>query len=401
VSALSLRVVVAEALADIGMTTPSAVRGRPRETLWLPHERGVGIRIYVSGRRVYVAQAVMGGRARTVTIGPSHTLSEAQAIAVARRVLAHAMVGHDPATTRQRVRAAPDWHPFIDEYWRTCSPRWKTSTRAANDIYRRRWLDDAFDSSIEAIDIPQVTRWFARVTEHCGPGGANRCIGMLNAMMMKAEEWGYRIEGSNPCRSVRRNRARRIERYLSDPELARLGAALRAELAGDDLFRSAAASIIATLILTGCRRGEIVGLKWADVRGQRLQLPNAKAGPRTVWLSKEARGVIGRCQRAQKVPWVFTGSSRPLSRNYLERFWTDMRVAADLQGVRLHDLRHSFASHAVQGAETLVMIGKLLGHASIGSTARYAHLDDAGVQAANEGVGQRVAELLAAASLHC
>ncbi|WP_174297094.1 integrase arm-type DNA-binding domain-containing protein [Sphingomonas bacterium] len=182
-----LRTVIGEALSEIGATQPAGERGRPRETVWLPHERGIGVHIYASGRRVYIAQAVMGGRQRTVTIGPASVISEAQTIAVARRVLAQALVGDDPAAARKRLRAAPDWQPFLEEYWRICSSIWKPSTRQANEAYRRLYLDRAFDTSIDAIDVPRVTRWFTRVTQRSGPGGANRCMAMLSAMMTKAE----------------------------------------------------------------------------------------------------------------------------------------------------------------------------------------------------------------------
>ena len=105
----------------------------------------------------------MGGRVRTVTIGPASVITEAQAITVARRVLAHAFIGNDPAETRKRVQAAPTWSVFLDEYWRAASPGWKPSTRKSQGVYRRCYLDPAFpDLTIDAIGQPEVTRWFAR-----------------------------------------------------------------------------------------------------------------------------------------------------------------------------------------------------------------------------------------------
>ena len=183
-----LQTLVAGALADIGLAAPDPERGRVSGTEWLPGAHGIGVRRYASGRNVYVVQTRMNGTPRLVTIGPASVISEAQAISVARRVLAHALVGNNPAETRKRVRAAPLWPDYVDQYWRASSPRWKPSTRKAHDVYRRLYLDPAFaELTIDAIGEPEVTRWFAKVTRQCGPGGANRCISILNAMMMKAE----------------------------------------------------------------------------------------------------------------------------------------------------------------------------------------------------------------------
>ena len=395
-TAHSLQTLVAEALADIGLAAPAPEHGRASCTKWLPGAHGIGLRSYPSGRSVYVVQTRMAGRLRMVTIGRTSVISEAQAIIVARRVLAHALVGNDPAETRKRIRAAPPWAPFLEQYWRACSPSWKPSTRSVQDIYRRVYLNTAFaDMTIDAIGEPEVTRWFAEVTRQSGPGGANRCLSILNAMMVKAENWGYREEGSNPCRAVKQNRRKKLERYLSEPELARLGAALLAGRDNPVPEQRIAVAVITLLLLTGCRKGEIVSLRWTDVRGLRIKLADAKAGPRTVWLSLEARRVIDALPRPAKGVWLFQGRNGQISDNVLDKVWREVKREADLTGLRLHDLRHTFASHAAQRSETLPMIGKLLGHASLTSTARYAHLDDASVRAANEQIGRRLIECLA------
>ena len=390
-----LQTLVAEALADIGLAAPDPERGRVSGTEWLPGAHGIGVRRYTSGRSVYVVQTRMNGTLRLVTIGPSSVISESQAIAVARRVLAHALVGNNPAETRKRVRAAPIWPDYIAQYWCASSPRWKPSTRKAHDIYRRLYLDPAFaEMTIDAIGEPEITRWFAKVTRQCGPGGANRCLAILNAMMMKAEAWGHREPGSNPCRGVKRNRAKKLERHLSVPELARLGAALAAERDSADLMQVKSVAVITLLLLTGCRASEISNLRWSDVHGVRVKLADAKAGPRTVWLGEDARHIIDTLPRRPKCKWLFPGLAGPISKSRIDKAWTGIRVRAGLEGLRLHDLRHTFASHAAQNAETLPMIGKLLGHASLTSTARYAHLDDAGLRAQNEKIGARLVDLL-------
>lgn len=178
------------------------------------------------------------------------------------------------------------------------------------------------------------------------------------------------------------NRRRKCERFLSRAELARLGAVLNA--ARDTQPQHATA--ILTLLLTGCRLGEIVNLKWNEVKGQRLLLTDSKTGPRTVWMGAEVRALLDALPRHRVRAEVFWDEVRdgPLSLSY---FWQQSRDAAGLHGVRNHDLRHSFVSHAASLSETLPMIGKLLGHDKISSTARYAHLDDGAVLEAAERVG--------------
>lgn len=349
---------------------------------------GIGVRHYASGRRVYIVQTRMAGRLRTVTIGSAAVLSEAQAVAVGRRVLAHAIVGDNPAEVRQRVRATPTYARFLDEFWAKIAVRWKPSTQITMMYNRRRYFDDAFAGlAVDAITEADVARWFARVSERSGPGGANRCMSILSAMLGKAEAWGYRVEGSNPCPAIRRNRKRSGERFLSDNELARLGSVLQAGRSGPDKRQAMIASAITLLLLTGCRRSEILGLQWGDVRGLRLLLRDSKTGPRTVWLGKDARGLIDELPRLKKVRWLFSVDGDQLLGRDVYRGWETLREAAGLPGVRLHDLRHTFASHAAARSETLPMIGKLLGHATVQSTARYAHLDDLHLLSAANRIG--------------
>ena len=395
-TAISLKQIVTLSLAEVGIVANDTVapRERSRATRWLPHAHGIGIRSYPSGRSVYVAQARMGGCQRTITIGSAAVLSEAQAIDVARRVLARALLGDNPAETRQRVRAAPAYGAFLDEFWDKVAARWKASTRQTMAYNREHYLDGAFlDRTIDAITEADVARWFARLSERSGPGGANRCMTILNTMMRKAEDWGYRAEGSNPCRLVRRNRSRACERFLSKAELTRLGPILATARASTSRKQASIAVALTMLLLTGCRRQEIVNLEWSDVRGSRLQLRDSKTGPRTVWLCRDARALLAGLPRLKKVRFVFSDGDRQLMGKDVSTAWHRIRIEAGLANVRLHDLRHTFASHAAMQAETLPMIGRLLGHATIQSTARYAHLDDTHVMQSVLQIGTAIEKL--------
>ena len=322
---------------------------------------------------------------RTVTIGNAAVVTEAVARDVASRVLLRCQVGENPADTRATVRSAPTFSAFLDEYWQRMSRQWKPRTIETHDGYRRLHLDNAFAGKfVDQIETADVARWLARLTDRSGPGGANRCLSILQAMMRKAEDWGYRPEGSSPCAGVQANRRRRRERFLSDQELGRLGKALR-DSEPTHPMHSAAVTMI---LLTGCRKSEILRLRWSEVRGKRLLLDDSKTGARTIWLGVEARAILDRVGRRKPADRVFRLGGA--SRNALDWFWRVVRTEANLPDVRLHDLRHSFASFAALRAETLPMIGRLLGHAKIASTARYAHLPDADAIRASERIAQTI-----------
>jgi integrase len=397
-TALTLKRIVADALAEVGVASAlfSIPRGRPRTTVWLGIERGFGVRHYASGRRVYIVQTRMGGRVRTITIGPVSIITLHQATQVARRVLAYAEVGLNPAAERERVRGAPRFDDFLEEYWRRCAVTWKPSTLRTQCHYRSSYLDNAFPGVfIDALVEADIARWFADVNNRTGPGGANRVMSILSHMLTKAEVWGYRLEGTNPCRAIRKNRKQACERFLSAVELERLGAVLAQARASDDKVRKIAAMAITLLLLTGCRVSEITGLQWQDVRGHRLKLRDSKTGPRTVWLGDEARALIETLPRFRNIPWLFWNTRFRRQLRTLSHYWYQYRDAARLPRLRLHDLRHTFASHAAMNKETLPMIGRLLGHATVQSTARYAHLDGEHALSAAEEIGKAIEHKIA------
>lgn len=392
-TSLSLKQIVGKALAEIGVSPKLAQlpKGRPRKTTWIAAENGLGIRHYASGRHVYIVQTRMGGRLRTITIGPASVITRHQAVMVARRVIAHALVGHDPATSRQRIRNSPRIDDFMREYWEKCSPAWKKTTQEAATGYRRCHIDGAFpEAFVDSLNEAEVTKWFVALTDRSGPSAANRCLEILRAALNKAEEWGYRIENTNPCYAVRLNRKNHRNRFLSDDELARLGAVLAKAREGEDRTEQAYASAILLLVLTGCRVSEILGLHWSDLKGFRLRLRDSKTGPRTVWLGEEARELILALPRCGKNPWIFWNWRFHREIQTIHSPWAKFRDEARLKDVRLHDLRHTYASHAVMGRESLPMIGRLLGHATVKSTSRYAHFDDAHLLDAAEAIGAAI-----------
>ena len=172
-----------------------------------------------------------------------------------------------------------------------------------------------------------------------------------------------------------RYRTRRPERFLTEDEFGRLGAALDAVEAEGRIPVQAAAAL-RLLMLTGCRSGEVLGLRWEDVALERneVRLRDSKTGPRVVPLSTAAARVLAGIPRRGDNPWVIAGAAPDTRLTHISYYWYRVRERAGLDDVRLHDLRHSFASRALALGEDLAMIGKLLGHKKIQTTARYAHL---------------------------
>ncbi len=206
---------------------------------------------------------------------------------------------------------------------------------------------------------------------------------VLSVIMREAEAMGLRPEGSNPCRGIRRYRRKGRERFLPDEEIHRLSGRLKAHEARWPQH----VAVIRLLLLTGCRKGEILTLQWSDYREGRLFLRDSKTEPRTVWLSEPARTVLDRLER--KGRWIFPASrgDRPRSGSWLFHFWNRVRAEADLEDARLHDLRHTHASLALRQGETVLAIGRLLGHRRPETTLKYTHVADAMVQDAAETVG--------------
>ena len=171
--------------------------------------------------------------------------------------------------------------------------------------------------------------------------------------------------------------------FLTPNEVRRLGAAL----ASRETSMPVPAAAVRLLLLTGCRQGEIRTLHWQDYREGHLFLRDSTTGPRTVWLSSAARSVLDRMPRTAR--WVLPASNGrgPLSAETLYRCWRAVQTSAELPDVRLHDLRHSYASFALRQGETVLTIGRLLGHRDPTTTLKYTHFADGMASEAVEALG--------------
>ena len=217
---------------------------------------------------------------------------------------------------------------------------------------------------------------------------------VLSRIFTLAEIWGLRPDGSNPCRHVKRFREDKRERFLSDEEYRRLGEAL-AESETKGLEPPLVVAAIRLLMLTGCRKAEILTLRWehVDLDAGELRLPDSKTGAKIVHLGDPAIAVLRGIPRPDDSPWVITGGKRDRPLHDLHYWWKRIRERAKLDGVRIHDLRHSYASGGLLVGEGLPMIGKLLGHNHVHTTARYAHLANDPLKSAANRIATRIAEV--------
>ena len=211
--------------------------------------------------------------------------------------------------------------------------------------------------------------------------------------MTYAEQLGLRPRGSNPCKGTPRYKRKRMERFLTNREFQRLALALR-EFEGR---RPDIVCAIRLLIFTGARCGEIQNLRWEWVQPPRLMLPDSKTGAKIIYLNRQALAVLDDIPNQSDEGLVFPApqSDGPIN---MTNCWPKIREVAALPDVRLHDLRHSFASVAIQNNISLMVIGKLLGHALAETTARYAHLSDDVVADAASRVSGSIAKCLGIAS---
>ena len=309
--------------------------------------KGFGIRVFPSGAKRYFIHSQHRGRRVWKIVGHAGSFRADEARARAKSLLAAIRDGIE-----EGAQAAPDilFEAVADEVFRRYARNWKPSTIKVNRNYYRNHILPWFRGRpITEITTNDVRRWFASL--HNTPVSSDRSAPILSVIMRQAEVYGYRPAGTNPCAGIRRYRRKGRERFLSTPEFRRLGEVL----VRHEADHPQAVAIIRLLLLTGCRKGEIVSLKWRYYREGKLFLPDSKTGPRTVWLSSAARALLdGRPRRAV---WIFPSprTDSHLTASRVDEFWCCVRAEADLRDVRLHDLRHSFAR--TFGAKGLTRLG--------------------------------------------
>ena len=376
--------------------------------LWDDELAGFCLRVYATGRKVYAVKFRVGARQRWATIGVhgkpwrgSAALTPEEARREAKVILGAAADGEDATNEKRERRTAATVAHLIDRYLEE-GPATKPAKRASSWVADRgnlnhhvrpllgnRLVKDLTRSDlarmVKAIGAgdtaqPEVkTRPRGRALIRGGEGIAARVLAASSAMFSWGIEHGLGTE--NPARSVRLPKRPALERFLSAEEAAAALAKLsQLEEAGQ--VAKPLGDIIRLLLLTGARKTEIVALSWHEVDFSRKRLVLApertkagnKTGERRIALSAAAASVLE--EQPGREGWVFPSVRGDGHVTGVQKAWERVRAAAGLSSVRLHDLRHSFASFAVANGASLYLVGKALGHADTRTTERYAHLTD-------------------------
>ncbi len=361
---------------------------REREyCIWDTELAGFGLRVRPSGNYFWFVRLRHRGKHRRITLGRTDELEAELARAQARRILAEAAL--DGLPKRAVVKATPTMTDFVEANWDDLSRVWKPSTTKRNWNAWRLTIKPTFgDTRVADILPPDIHRW----RDGCAGESEvkfNRAVPVLSALFKYAEALKMRRPGSNPCRGMPRYKRQSVERYLTPAEYRRIGAALRE--AEED--RPAEVAIARLLLFTGARVGEIENLRWEWVMPPRLLLPDSKTGPKVIWLNTQAQDVLAGIERREDCELVFPNRTgkRPLN---FDTWWYSFRRRCALPDVRIHDLRHSFASTAIMDNVPLSTIGKLLGHKLVETTAKYAHLSDDVIGEAAERVSGSLAQAI-------
>ena len=357
--------------------------GRTEYIVWDTRVAGLGVRVRPSGHRSFVWHGRSEGRAVRATVGPVAlmTVEEARRAALALQNGEGRFRDGDGIA----LSAVPLFRDFATGAWMAAAgARWKAARRKHIGRRLETQLLPAFGSlRLDRIRRRDVERWFDAYSM-TAPGGANEALQVLRQILGAAVATG--LIAVNPTAGVRKNARPSFTRFLSSEEIDRLHDTLDRLVDKRPYYRQQA-DIVRLLLLTGCRRGEIVELKWSEVDGDVLRLAETKTGSRTVWLNEPARAILAAQPRTGS-PYVFPAPNdpaRPRSRNL--SLWRGARKEAGIEDVRLHDLRHTVASQAVARGVALSTVAKMLGHANPIMTLRYAHVGDRDVEAASERIG--------------
>ena len=362
----------------ISKRTVDALKVDKDTLFWDSELTGFGLRVHPTGRKIYVVQTRAAGKpAKRVTIGRHGVITAEEARRRAALIVARIKAGEDPVPEPLAVKLAegPTVGELAERYLEEhvavrCKPRTEAMYRM---VIAKHILPKLGKRPALGVGHKEVTELHQALSAK--PVMANHVVDLLSRIYNLAEDRGHIPEISNPCRLVAKNRERKRERFLTEEEFRHLGRVLdEAETCKGVSMHAVAA--IRLLLLTGCRKGEILNLRWneVDLAAGELHLPDTKTGPRTITLSPEAASVLSRIPRLPDNPFVIPGKIKGKAMRNLNDPWEIVWERAGLKDMRLHDCRHSYASRALALGESLPMIGRLLGHTQVETTARYAHL---------------------------
>ena len=357
--------------------------------VWDDRISGFGVKVTPSGRKSYLLKyRSKEGRQRKPTIGVHGNITCEKARAIAEEWHREIAAGNDPSGDKSKLKESPTIAQLCDRFITDHSEVHKKESSVWLDkFFVRKYVKPSLGKlKTSSITRSDVEKFFLSLKET--PSQANRILAMLSKMFNLAEDWDLRPKSSNPTDGIKKYKEEKKERYLSDEEIKRLCDVL------DKVEEDAAESpyfvaLIRLLLLTGARLSEIKDAKWEWVNHDMglLMLPDSKTGAKVIHLSPAALEVLESIPRLDGNPYIIVGNveGRPL--NNAQKPWRRVRKLAELEDVRLHDLRHTFASICVSQGMSLQMVAKLLGHSQTRTSERYAHLSHDPVSGAAAQVG--------------
>lgn len=348
---------------------------------WDQRLPGFGLRVRASGHKSFIVQYRAGGASvRRMTLGQVGILTLDQARTHAQQLLAEVKIGRDPAAQRKAQRERLTWQVVAERYMKEHVAR--HCAASTERMYHRllekfvipdmgkRWL-----GSVEALEVEQ---WIASLSAN--PVQANRVLALVAAIHVKAVHWRLISAEQNPCLGIRKNSEKPKQRFLSDDEISRLQRHLDAKFE-EGLINRSVLDLIRLLLLTGARVDEMKSLRWSQVSFDRglIRIEKHKLGrkgAKTITITPGVLQVLQRQPRLADCDFVFPGRSGTAPISDIQKIWSVIRAQIGLSDVRLHDLRHTYASVGIAEGLTLPVIGRLLGHRSISATMVYAHINE-------------------------
>lgn len=368
--------------------------------LWDDTLSGFAVKVLPSGAKKYLVKyrTEGGGRAapqRWLTLGSHGQLTPDQARLLAQQALAAVARGEDPQALKVQKRNALSmdglWRRFSNEHLTLRKQKTRYDYEGLWRVIVKPRLGSFVVDKVTRSDIDRLHKSMKKA-----PYRANRALALLSRLMTLAEVWEIRPAGSNPCKHIERFKEIPRNRYLGADELSRMGNSMREMVKVGELSPDAA-NAVRLLLLTGARLNEVLTSQWEWIDRSRriLALPDSKTGAKPIYLSEAALAVLDdQRQRSSNSQFIFPGAGVEGRMINLRKPWTRICRRAKLEGVRLHDLRHTAASVAVGQGASLPVIGRLLGHSQAQTTQRYAHVDaDPALRVANA-VGEAMTRVL-------
>ena len=360
--------------------------------LWDDQLKGFGLCVRQSGKKTFILKYRIG-RGRKALV-KKHSLGCLPVVTLeiaknkAKSFLLMASQGIDPIKkdcTFLTIRELCE--QYLDRY--AIIYKKKSSFIRDKNLINRVIIPDFGKMKVVDLGRMHLIKYHHSLKET--PIMANRLLALISTMMNLAEKWEYRDQNTNPCKFVDRYKENKRQVYLSMDQLERVGSAMR-QL--KDIESEYVLSAIQMLILTACRTQEILSLKWEyiDFKNSSMNLPDTKTGERKIYLNPSALNILEKLER--KSEYVFVSRVENKRITTIRLTWKKICKIADLKNVRPHDLRHTFASHAVNNGFSLPIIAKMLGHKDLKTTQRYAHLHEDPVKKANDDISLKLKKVI-------